>query len=296
MNLRPVTPHREVDLIVADRFVVDITYANWRPHGTRDWLLIYTESGAGRIGLPSGSRLVRKGEVILYRPQSAQDYATALEAGSWKLLWSHFHPRPHWFPWLNWTEIASGIGHTVIADETLQIKVRRALLDAIKHGWQGMPESKDLAMNALELALLWIHASLESRQLDSRVRKAADFLMQNLQNAFHWPALADQCGLSVSRLAHLFKEQMGCSPQHYHERARLQRAAQMLRSTGLSVGEIAEASGYLNAYYFSNRFKLFLGLSPSAYREKELLTRNEPLAPAKSSRPNKPAKAKPARQ
>jgi len=70
-------------------------------------------------------------------------------------------------------------------------------------------------------------------------------------------------------MAHLFREQIGVPPRQYLEELRLQRAAQLLRSTGLPVGEIAAETGYANAFYFSSRFRKMFGKSPSEYRLKK---------------------------
>jgi AraC family transcriptional regulator of arabinose operon len=78
--------------------------------------------------------------------------------------------------------------------------------------------------------------------------------------------VAQACGLSVSRLAHLFREQIGLPPQQYLEELRLQRAAQLLRSTGLRIGEVAAETGYAGAFYFSSRFRKKFGQSPCQYR------------------------------
>ena len=47
---------------------------------------------------------------------------------------------------------------------------------------------------------------------------------------------------------------------------RLQRAAQLLERSGMSVAEVAYAVGFNNPKYFSRYFKEAYGLLPSAYR------------------------------
>ena len=102
--------------------------------------------------------------------------------------------------------------------------------------------------------------------MDLRVRKAIDYLATDLRGPFDLERLARHCGMSVSRLAHLFKQQTGASPREYLERHRMQRACQLLRVTALGISEVAAEVGYPDAFYFSNRFRRAFGQSPSRFR------------------------------
>ena len=80
--------------------------------------------------------------------------------------------------------------------------------------------------------------------------------------------LADMAELSVSRLAHLFREQVGMTPQQFLEQQRLERARQLLELSGRSIGDIAGDVGFDNPFYFTLRFKKLTGLSPRDYRKR----------------------------
>jgi len=60
---------------------------------------------------------------------------------------------------------------------------------------------------------------------------------------------------------------MKVSPQAYVEKVKLDRASQMLRSPGWTIGQVAAAHGFANVFYFSTRFRKHFGMSPSAYRQ-----------------------------
>jgi len=80
---------------------------------------------------------------------------------------------------------------------------------------------------------------------------------------------ARRAGKSVSRMRELFKQATGLSPKKYQMRSRLVRAGKLLRETNLSVGEIAEQTGFETIFAFSRRFKKLLGFSPSEYRARK---------------------------
>lgn len=79
-------------------------------------------------------------------------------------------------------------------------------------------------------------------------------------------ALARRSGMSVSRFAHLFKDETGTTPQQYIESRRMELAGNLLCYSNLTVAEVARACGFEDPFYFSSRFKRHFALSPRAYR------------------------------
>lgn len=260
------SPQSTTDVLVAGEFQRGRNYTNWRSQGTNDWLLIFTVKGGGRVVSGNSEIMARRGTVTLYQPHTPQYYFTDPDVGHWHLLWSHFHPRPHWRAWLNWPERTKGLRTLVLRNNAHIRNISAALTDTVHLSRPRLHGSIELASNALERAILWINSANLHRELDERVRKAADLLAGTLHEPFSLTKLAKECGLSVSRLAHLFREQMGASPQKYQEQLRLLWAGQLLRSSGLSVTEIAADLGYASPFYFSKRFKTIFGKSPSHYR------------------------------
>jgi AraC family transcriptional regulator of arabinose operon len=78
--------------------------------------------------------------------------------------------------------------------------------------------------------------------------------------------LARTANLSVSRFAHLFREQLGVTPQRFVERRRLDAAARLLELTTRPIAAIATEVGFTNPLYFSTRFRHHTGLPPTTYR------------------------------
>ena len=62
---------------------------------------------------------------------------------------------------------------------------------------------------------------------------------------------------------------MGCSPQEYLVRLRIDKAKSLLERTDLSINDVANAVGYTDQMAFSKIFKQNCGLSPRSYREQE---------------------------
>ena len=269
MPARRETPYQTTSTLHAGEFNRNRSYKNWRPRGSGDWLLIYTAGGSGRIATPAGAFALPVGEAILYAPTDYQDYRTDPVVGRWRLQWSHFKPKPGWHPYLNWPINAIGVSQLHLPKGEVRDAFARALLRTIRVLRRRVPNAGDFAANALEEALLWARLAAprgEWMQLDPRVRRAMDYLAENLRQPFDLEALARHCGLSVSRLAHLFKGEAGLSPQRFFEQQRMRQAGQLLGVTGLTIAEIAAEVGYDDPFYFTNRFRRHTGISPSAFR------------------------------
>jgi len=67
-----------------------------------------------------------------------------------------------------------------------------------------------------------------------------------------------------------FKKAFGVNFVDYLNKVRLAHARELLRNTTLSVAEIGEKTGYLNASTFASTFKKYYGISPSDFRKQEL--------------------------
>lgn len=73
-------------------------------------------------------------------------------------------------------------------------------------------------------------------------------------------------GVNRSYLCRLFKEKLGVSPKQYIRSFRMNAAAKLLEETNLSIGQIAQTSGYEDQLYFSTAFRAFFGHSPTEHR------------------------------
>jgi AraC family transcriptional regulator of arabinose operon len=243
-----------------------------RPAGVDEWILIYTEGGKSYFKSSGGEFAGQAGDAVLIRPGTPHEYGLDKRNGYWKNTWTHFLPRPDCLDWLQWPEFASGMMHLHL-DAALREQVRAELyqMDAAAHGTGRRHE--ELAVNALERALLLCdsqnprHAG--NRQ-DARIRKAAHLLCLRPDERFTVETLARRCGLSRSRFAELFREQMGVSPLVFLETQRLRRARELLEHTSMNIAEISMQAGFASPFYFSLRFKKHFGASPRDYRRRKI--------------------------
>ena len=79
--------------------------------------------------------------------------------------------------------------------------------------------------------------------------------------------LSKKYNISRSQLFRLFKNKLDISPQQYIKHYRINHAADLLRRTELTIGQVMEQSGFSNISNFSRQFKSVYGRSPKDFRE-----------------------------
>jgi two-component system response regulator YesN len=101
---------------------------------------------------------------------------------------------------------------------------------------------------------------------DYRIRKVLESLEDDPATSVQ--ELATLVNLSSSRLGHLFKLKMGVNLSHFLATERLEKAAELLRQTELSIKEIAVQVGYHHSSSFDRGFQNKFSISPADFRRK----------------------------
>ena len=99
-----------------------------------------------------------------------------------------------------------------------------------------------------------------------RAREAASAHYAELHDAND---LAQRAGVSATQLRSLFRRHGSESPSRMIWRLKVEHAIQLLRSTGLTLGEVAAHCGYANPFHLSRAVKKHTGYSPRDMRRHE---------------------------
>ena len=101
---------------------------------------------------------------------------------------------------------------------------------------------------------------------DRQILTAQQWLERNYGGDVKLEAVAADIGMSPRNFSRRFKQATGDSPSHYLQRVRMEAAKELLRTTDLTVAEVAYRVGYGDMSYFSKMFGRHVGCLPHSYR------------------------------
>lgn len=108
-------------------------------------------------------------------------------------------------------------------------------------------------------------------RMDDRIIHARELMDQAIfSQSLSESDIASQIGLSTSQFTRLFTSQFNMTPKRYMDQQRLTLAKRMLRSSEMSVKQLAFNMGFKQLSHFSNWFRKHQGVSPRKYRHMEL--------------------------
>ncbi|MDO8302988.1 MAG: PocR ligand-binding domain-containing protein [Sedimentisphaerales bacterium] len=112
-----------------------------------------------------------------------------------------------------------------------------------------------------------VYSAQDARKI-TQIRPAINYVDANFDKQISLADIARAAHLSVSRLAHVFKEQMNITIIDYLTSVRIERAKQLLLATAQSCTEICFQIGYNNQSYFTRTFKDLVGMTPRQFRDR----------------------------
>lgn len=253
---------------VSGHFSKAFGYETVRSEGTRDWLLTYTLKGKGGFQIGDVDFMCQSGDIIILKPGTPHHYYTRREE-VWDFLWVHFIPRLDWKPWLQLPERDTGLLSIHANQPALQNRLTTAFFRLIEDNQPFNRISRELALNALEEIILLIYQKSNpsyNHIRDPRIQDIVEYLTHHYNQHHSIAELAKMACLSPSRLAHLFKQEVGQSIIEMLITIRLKHATRFLQFTSHSITEIAEECGFQSTSYFSQQFSRVYGISPTSYR------------------------------
>lgn len=101
---------------------------------------------------------------------------------------------------------------------------------------------------------------------DEDILQAQLWLQNNLGKNIVLGELAEQFGMSTRNFGRRFKAALGKTPIQYLHDCRLRTAQDLLQSSNLSIGDIADRVGYSDPSHFNKLFRRSFSVTPKEYR------------------------------
>ena len=279
----------------------------WRCADRRAILILITE-GACRIDIDDNNLTLSKGDYILI-PPSKEYIRRPVNDKSCKLLYVHFMLRST-IDSLSNKEAENELKEIINKNASLSVQKRLSLLPTHlyinHHGNTGdgfdelctllrqIPQKKISAtyvspllislklvefLSSVSINVISITASSTvPPDIPPPLRQALSFIQQNYNKKISTEQLCELCHLSPQHMIRLFRKHLGITPIQYITKNKISNAIELLRTSELSIAEIAYSLGYDNPSYFSRMFAKEEGFSPSEIRERIKNYKDDPGA------------------
>ncbi len=112
-----------------------------------------------------------------------------------------------------------------------------------------------------ECSLPWLQALA-----DDRLVRALDLMLESPEQPHTLESVARAAGMSRSAFSEHFSQTFGRTAMELLREIRLDRGAELLRTTDLTVGRVAERIGLSSRSYFSRAFRARFGIDPAGFR------------------------------
>lgn len=123
--------------------------------------------------------------------------------------------------------------------------------------WQGIYQ---LAQDHIEEAVSTdVNALIQKQMLE--------FVRTHYQERITVDAIAAAGGVCRTKCCQIFKKYLNRTPNDYLNAFRLEKGMELLKSTRMTITEIANACGYTSASYFTEMFTKQKGCPPKVYRK-----------------------------
>ncbi len=153
-------------------------------------------------------------------------------------------------------------------------RISNLLLDALYEFNLKLPEYHDVIRHELMAILTMLKRSAEEpevsyngRHRENLVKRAINYIHENYSQPMSLRSIAEYLDISEVYLCKLFSKEVGVGAIQYLRKIRIERAAELLRTTDKKVGRIATEVGFRDAKSFHTMFKSQMGVTPAAYRE-----------------------------
>ncbi|WP_231710700.1 response regulator [Gracilibacillus suaedae] len=104
-------------------------------------------------------------------------------------------------------------------------------------------------------------------QLSPLVKQSIQYIRKHYRDShLTLESIAESLHVSTVYLSKMIKQDLGVSYVKFVTQMRLQTAKDLLRTTDLSVREVAELVGYDSQHYFSTAFRKSIGVTPKQYK------------------------------
>ena len=238
----------------------------WGPAVRSFYLIHLVVSGKGYYTVGGETYTLSAGSAFIIYPQTLVSYY-ADENDPWEYCWVGF----------NGADASRLVDLTAFEEDNPVININPDELSNLKRAFISIYENfetsaqqETMTVSKLFEAFSIMIKAAPKKQPESSsarlyVKNAIKYIQRNFSNSIDVSDIANHIGLSRSHLYRIFVRHLSLSPNEYLTQFRINQACILLRTSPLSIGEIASSVGFDDQLYFSRVFKKTKGVPPSHY-------------------------------
>lgn len=234
-------------------------------------LLIFTRAGYGRMVTEDGVCDIEP-QTLTVLP-SGKGFMFELAGDEWQTCWFILERYPIWQSVSDMEQVTYHCREVNVVSATLALlHQQHELAKQYTHERPENPTSENNMMeaNLIDTLVHYIKAALGTQRsltgTESRVHEFINKLPSQLHIPWSTEKIASELHISEPHLFRLFKSLVDKSPMQFLADLRIQHACELLKSTNLSIEQVAQCVGYQDGTSFSHRFRKSLGLSPGIWK------------------------------
>jgi AraC-like DNA-binding protein len=232
------------------------------PRIQQDLQLVLLHTGAMSVEIDKVVLQLPTGHITLLKPGHEEDFVFAKTQETWhRWIAISVEAVP-----VSMQQMLNGLPANIpISDRMNRIVELMLLLDN-----SGI--SFEAALNDLGRAALMLYVS-EAKHYSSieivhpAVLAVKEYVQQNYAQDLSLQLLSRIASITPEHLIRVFQKDVGITPIKYLWNYRVNQGVELLRSTGLSIGEIAERIGFKTSYHFARIIKQQTGKTASEVRK-----------------------------
>jgi AraC-like DNA-binding protein len=246
--------------------------SRFRTGALAHWVFCYVVDGTSRVGVEGRTEVVLRPGSIACLPPNFSHWGQYGPEPKHHLLWVSFHlnriesRHPEWklSQALHRVHFAHDLGHL---EHHFRQLIREATTPSI-HQASGVRLAVDSLVLEVVRGLTEPKKILSLVSVHPAISRALTILETRFRRNWSVDELAEEVGLSRSRLAELFNLEVGSSVHRFLNKVRVRHAEKLLGHSELAVGEIASECGFATIQHFSRVFKEVNGQSPVIFRRR----------------------------
>jgi AraC-like DNA-binding protein len=232
----------------------------------QDFQIVYITKGQGTFNAEGNTYTVKPGSMLLIMPGMRHSYKPVFETG-WQEYWVGF----------NGSFFTKLVREGILSKEHLffDVGLHEQYLNIFDQIFEEVRAQRPLYQFKAGIGVMMLLGEIltherrkEQPNYYQKIVEKAKYLMEfNVYGVINLPSIAEQIGISPSRLNEIFKTYTAMTPYQYYIHIKILKAERLLEQPDVSVKEVAFRLGFDDQYYFSRLFKNKTGVTPSRWKQ-----------------------------